>query len=216
MKVTVSSTSMMKPILYSKQISHSSTQHPQRVLGLLEWTGKQSLKDELTVYHRPATSAINPNPVCCHHFLQASNPKAESRIAVFGFEFDGDKTWYQLWNQASKEVCWLLHEDAWDYQTYAIMAMDALVTLLPEWNGELYLNLSEGKTAHSLPQANNALVDKRYDLQVADAATTPNGQLWFLVTVNAADTQVQKEALTSAEHLRTGWISQRSTVQQVA
>lgn len=218
MKVTVSNTSMMKPILYTQTVKHAENQHPQRILGLLERTGKTIIEDQVTVYERPNSSLTVAKPVEWKNFLHIPNSKEQLRAAVFGFEFDGENTWYQLWNQNTNRAYWLRHHDDFDYQPYAIMAMDALVSLLPDWNGELHLHLSPENERSTLSEHPQNLPRRQrthqYDLLISDAATTANGKLWFLVTVKQETTNGPRQRRD--EHLRSGWISSKCMVPHAA
>jgi len=218
MKVTVSSTSMMKPILYTQANNHAQTRHPQRILGLLERTDINNVGEAITIYTLPNRSLGELNPVQWQNFLQIPDSNDQPRAAVFGFKYDGEQTWYQVWNQQTKQVCWLLHTDDFDYQPYAIMAMDALVTLVPDWNGEIYLHLcpaSETNNSDYAPRlAPHQSNSHQHELLISDAATTSTGKLWFLVTVKGESAD-GAEQMQSGQ-LRTGWISQNSPVASAA
>lgn len=209
MKVTVSSTSMMKPMLYTQ--SNIEPEHPQRIVGLLEQTDKEQISKQTVIYHRPDATQENPERTPWQHFLHIPDNKSQPCVAVFGFDHDGERTWYQLWNHQTKQVNWVLQQDGMDYQPYAILAMDALVSLLPNWNGELFWSLSSVSEPESSAhhQTYFRQTNRQFDLLISDAVTTSNGKLWFLVTVQNERTELCEPV--NAECLRTGWISQNST-----
>ena len=211
MKVTLTSTSMMKPILYSQTensvlVNQSKEQHPQRILGLLDQPHSQLSENIARTYRRPDSFGAPSVVSCWQHFLHVANATNEQCIAVFGFEFNGDETWYQLWNTTTQSLCWLMHEGEMDYQPYAIIAMDALVSLLPNWNGELFLALSSANDAHAHSGKFTHSQKNECEFQISDAATMANGQLWFLVTVNQPLNN-QRTPL-AAQFAQSGWISQ--------
>lgn len=218
MKITVSSTSMMKPILHTKSASPSEKKHPQRIVGLLEPKQTQTFCQAAKVHARSNKSSANELPLLWQSFLRIPDRQSQLCVAVFGFEYDGDKTWYQLWSLETNQSYWLAHEDGMEYQPYSIMTMDALVSLLPEWDGELYLTLTtdnlfdatnteinacENVTQNEIQKSNAA--NRGHELLISDAATTASGQLWFLVTVQ--EDQLQTDRQTWGGNLRTGWIS---------
>lgn len=226
MKVTVSSTSMMKPILLSELTSSATKAHPQRVLGLLERTDKDSEHGPLFIHSHPHACNKTPYKEAWSSFMQIQDKQSQWCVAVFGFEFDGKNTWYQIWNLDNNQSGWVMHHSGIDYQPYAIMAMDALVSLLPDWNGELFWtikppHMSEKSSLSytAKPNEKNNLSKKTYfqqrsrsfsgadrhcEVRISDAATSPTGKLWFLVTIQ--DEQ-SLGSCNSNDQLRTGWIS---------
>lgn len=210
MKVTVSSTSMMKPILYTPTSKLAKHRHPQRILGLLEGVDHGNSEVPITTYSRPFQSQSDATPAQGQCLLHIPDAQSQPCVAIFGFQFDGKNTWYQAWNQTAGEACWLKQKDGLEYQPYAIIAMDALVTLLPRWDGEIYLNLAlasqsastEGTLRHSPCQE----LSRDYDLLISDAAATTTGKLWFLVNVKAEYSG--NSAQLHSQELHTGWISQ--------
>jgi len=222
MKITVSSTSMMKPILHIQPTSPTVQQYPLRIVGLLEPGSKKPDSGSAAIYVRSVRSISIAIPLSWQSFLQIPDRHSQLCAAVFGFEFDGERTWYQLWNVETNQAYWLQHEDDMDYQPYSIMAMDALVSLVPDWDGELHLALmsnslsttgQSGSSAYETQSQNQGSrgghseeLSRNQQLLISDAATTATGQLWFLVTV-------QDEKLNSGQPIwdgktRTGWISQ--------
>ena len=215
MKITVSNTSMMKPVLYCEKHSLSSSSHPRRVLGLLEQTNFLSTDNTVSVYNRPTTSGSQPLLQLWHNFMQIPDSRGQPCAAVFGFKFDGHQTWYQIWNVITAKGYWLLHTESMDYKPYAIIAMDALVTLIPGWNGELFLHLTKTQDEGGNKQLKYNLLTRAnkqsYELHISDAATTESGQLWFLVTIKD-----RQKGHKSAAAFDTGWISNSSQVPRAA
>lgn len=230
MKITVSSTSMMKPLLHTDQTSRSYQQHPQRLIGLLEIAKAQSNASPIATFNRPHKTCSTQIPFQWQLCMQILDRHSQLCAAVFGFEFDGEQTWYQLWNTETNQLFWLLHEDDMDYQPYAILAMDKLVSLIPQWNGELCVFPKLGVGAHDLANLKQKSVDNSgdhkskyrenpvhspsYDLFISDSATNATGQLWFLVTLR--HDQLNADLNANSAQVRTGWISHSGSMASAA
>lgn len=216
MKLTISSTSMMKPILHAESHSHCLAA-PQRVLGLLEskqlHTEKRGQADKLVQYHRPNIQHELLQTAMWEDYMQLENRHSENCTAVFGFDFDGVNTWYQLWNSTTGRACWLRHSDDMNYDPFAILAMDALVTLVANWNGTLYQAPSFPNNAYPANSGSTSNIEARHisSLTVSDASTSSAGHLWFLVTVNP----IQNDPDAMPQTHFSGWVSSTGEVQHI-
>jgi len=214
-KLTVSSTSMMKPI-FSIDASKHAVSPPQRVLGLLKSTTpaieNNPISEKLVQYQRPHQQHALLKTAQWLDFLQLDDKRADSCAAVFGFEFDGEHIWYQIWNHTTERACWLRHTDNMEYNPFAILAMDALVTLLPNWDGALYQSPASVNTPTPVRKEEADIIDanKVHNVLVSDSSTCKAGKLWFLVTLNTTDTQMGKESKPIPPLC--GWISQSANV----
>jgi len=208
MKLTVSSTTMMKPLLHTHRHLQCSSP-PQRVVGLLEINlqpGQYSEPQKLVQHYRPDPQHALQCEAQWQDFLRLDNVNNTSCAAVFGFEFDGTRAWYQLWNHTTDQSCWLLHSNEMNYEPFAILTMDALVSLLPNWNGTLYQSPSSPSNSHAESQKPETIDARRIrNLLISDASTSAAGKLWFLVTINSNLTKsdTESEMITT----RSGWIS---------
>jgi len=205
MKLTVSSTAMMKPLLHTKNQSQYLSP-PQRVTGLLEINqvqpGRNNGRQKLVQYRRPDPQCALPTTARWQEFLRLDNVKNISCAAVFGFEFDGTRAWYQLWNRTTNRTCWLLHDNEMNYEPFAILTMDALVSLLPNWDGTLHQSPDSPDGADAVLHEPETIDARRIiNLLIFDASTNAAGQLWFLVTINTHHTD--REMITT----QSGWIS---------
>lgn len=207
MRLTVSSTAMMKPLLQRKDAS-LATPPPMRILGLLERRSdshdRNQLWQKVVQYYRPHLQQPCLHTAQWGHFLEIINTNNDACVAVFGYEFDGANSWYQVWNSQTERSCWIRHHDDMSYQPYAIVAMDALVSLVPNWNGQLHAAPGQDDVSNTKIdlkfKSNDA--DRMCNVLVSDASTDANGHLWFLVTVKpAANTE------SIAHTTKTGWIS---------
>lgn len=222
MRLTVSSTAMMKPLLQCND-ANQTTSPPIRILGLLErqhacQPGINS-GHRVVQYHRPHQHQPYLQTAQWEHFLRINNATDQAFVAVFGYEFDGTRSWYRIWNRQTRRSCWVCHQDGMTYQPYAIVAMDALVSLVPNWNGQLH-KAPNSKAPHKQTQYkkvqkkknpadrthNNTPCDDGTDrhctVMVSDASTDTHGGLWFLVTVDPAN-----DCATETHKTLTGWIS---------
>lgn len=209
MKLTVSNTVMMKPLLHLD--SHPQClSKPHRMVGLLEITQEQHGQNfepqKVVQYSQPGQQHVLPQTAKWQDFLTLDNAKNISCAAVFGFEFDGLNTWYQVWNQLTDQPGWLLHKNNMNYKAYAILTMDALVSLLPNWDGTLHPSLNKAdKEDAGFPKPDTIDARQVSNLQVSDASTCAADQLWFLVTINsisnASDTRLNQTST------RKGWIA---------
>ena len=209
MKLTVSSTSMMKPLLHTEHHSpHPSP--PQRVVGLLEISQVQqrvNLK-KWVQYSRPDKAHSLLQAAERQEFLQLVNTKNISCIAVFGFVFDGTRAWYQVWNCTTDQTCWLKHNSTMNYDAFAILTMDALVSLIPKWDGTLHQAPDATSNAHAMSSESETIDAEQINtLLVSDASTSAAGQLWFLVTINSTQVESNSDTTSNMLHARSGWIS---------
>lgn len=214
MKLTVSSTVMMKPLLHVNK-RHQHAFPPRRVVGLLE-SDQQQLNhihrpQSIVQYSRPNQQQALQNTAKWQDFLQLEDSRNISCTAVFGFEFDGTNTWYRVWNQKTEKACWLLHKNNINYQAYAILTMHALVSLLPNWDGTLHQSPDTTDNRH-VDYQKPATIDSKQisNLLVSDASTSTSGKLWFLVTIYSPLWQGQFESNTIPT--RSGWIAPQLTV----
>ncbi len=208
MKLIVSSTAMMKPLLRTDTAPHQSPP-PQRVLGLLEKSEGSACATQVKFvqYQRPHHLHVLLHTAQWPDFLSLNNKRSESCAAVFGYEFDGENSWYQLWNKTTERAVWLLHADNMNYEPFAIRAMDELVALVPSWDGALYTSPPIHNKPHfaRCSEAHVFEPSLAHNLLVSDASTNADGKLWFLVTVNA---QCYDNSRALAHRpSRTGWIS---------
>jgi len=151
MKLTVSSTAMMNPLLQTDRQAHGLAP-PKRVVGLLDMNQTQpngkNLPNKLVQYNRPDTQQAMLQAARPQDFLNLNSAKNELCTAVFGFHFDGTNAWYQLWNCKTDRASWLQHSTDMNYEPFALLTMNALVTLLPNWDG----------TLHRSPEASSTMV----------------------------------------------------------
>jgi len=198
---------MMNPLLQNTDINLDSPP-PMRVSGLLElrmdsYNNKQFWQ-KLVQYHRPHQQQPCLQTAQWGHFLHINNANDESCVAVFSYEFDGVQSWYHVWNSQAQRSFWISHYDGMIYQPYAIVAMDALVSLVPNWNGRLHASPnnddSSNTTINSIHKYEDA--DRLCNVLVSDASTDENGELWFLVTVKPTDF-----GESNTQKTKTGWIS---------
>lgn len=219
MKLTVSSTSMMKPI-FCIESSQLGTAPPTRVLGLLNNSAlaqrHSTTPKKLLQFQRPCLQHALLKTAVWSDFQHLLNKQDDSCVAVFGFVFDGVQIWYQLWNQKTEQACWLQHTDELEYEPYAILAMDALISLLRSWNGALHQTPNTNIVQPSTPKSTAVVVeaDKIHSVLVSDASTNYTGQLWFLVTLNTAEELYQCNSKPTPLH--SGWISTADTMTSAA
>lgn len=213
MKLTVSNTVMMNPLL-QLDARALSTSPPQRVVGLLEnihTSGVQPCEPQQIVqYGRPDQQSFFVQTAKWQDFLLLDNAKNSSCATVFGFDFDGIKTWYQVWNRTIEQTCWLLHNDSMNYKAFAILTMDALVSLVPNWDGSLYhspVTSSDADNTCHKPETIDA--SQINSLLVSDASTNAGGRLWFQVTIDSNSSEIDTQSHTIP--MRSGWIF--STIQ---
>jgi len=210
MKLTVSSTAMMRPILHTINGSPCSSP-PQRVVGLLERgqldDGSHCKSQKLVQYLRPEKEQVLLHTASWEDLLQIDNDKNQLCVAVFGYVFDGAKTWYQVWNNRTDRTCWLQHNDDMNYEPYAILAMDALVSLLPNWDGTLHQSPGAAINAKSPASQQSKTIDAKHvrHLLISDSSTSAAGKLWFLVTIKT--TQKVQESKLKPISSKSGWIS---------
>ena len=208
MKLIVSSTAMMKPLFRTDTAAHQSPP-PRRVLGLLEKSqdSTSTTQVKFVQYQRPHPLHVRLHTALWQDFLTLDNSRSEPCAAVFGYEFDGKNSWYQLWNKTTEQAVWLLHADNMNYEPFAIRAMDELVSLVPSWDGALYTCPPTHNKTHTARCSEAHLFEPSlaHSLLVSDASTNANGKLWFLVTVNAQC--YDNGGALEHKPSRTGWIS---------
>ncbi len=216
MKLTISSSSMLKPLLLAG-INTPFTPPPDRLTGLLTArSGNSSYTrkfEKIVEYHRPHTA--HPRLSCAKwtDYLAVNDDQFEESLAVFGFNYDGEQTWYQLWNNINGQLVWVMHDDTRVYEPFAIRAMDALVSLIPQWKGWLYPapGCASARNPFSPRSANQIDAQSVHNLRVSDSSTDLSGHLWFLVTVytNCIDKQrlLRKAHEHAAPDARSGWIT---------
>jgi len=210
MQLTVSSTSMLKPILHT-DTRCPNVSPPHRVLGLLECDYYQrspgTRPRKLLQYHRPHTQHALMHNNVWRDFLRLDNGHGDANAAVFGFEFDGERTWYQLWNKKAERAIWLQHSEEMNYAPFAILAMDALVSLIPNWDGMLHQSPASANGQTTSVRIRSSVIDANqiHNLLVSDSSTGSTGQLWFLVTINAKPRSQDTESTSATQ--RSGWIS---------
>lgn len=213
MKLTVSNTAMMKPLLhmYNQPVR---TSPPQRVVGLLEISQAEHNQciglQKQVQYTRPDNQHASLQTALWQDFLQLINVKKVSCVAVFGFVFDGTRAWYQVWNCTTDRAYWLQHNRFMNYDAFAILTMDALVSLLPKWDGTLHqapVATNDDNVAYQKSETIDA--EQIKTLLVSDASTSAAGQLWFLVTINSTrvDNDNDRETTSNMLPKRSGWIS---------
>lgn len=211
MKLTVSSTAMMKPLLHVD--NHPLyTSPPHRVVGLLEisqWQKHKRIEPQKRVqYSRPNEQHALLQTAMWQEFLQLDNVRKISCIAVFGFVFDGTRSWYQVWNCSTNQACWLQHSSCMNYDAFAILTMDALVSLLPKWDGTLHQAPEATGNADTACQNSETIdADQINTLLVSDASTGAAGKLWFLVTINSTRIENDSDTTSHMLSMRSGWIS---------
>jgi len=209
MKLTVSNTVMMKPLLHLDS-HHQSTSRQQRVVGLLEITQAQHSQNfrprEVLQYSHPGQQHALQQTAKWQDFLTLDNVKKISCAAVFGFEFDGLNTWYQIWNQVTDQPCWLLHKNNMNYKAYAILTMDALVSLLSNWDGTLHQSINNADNLEAGCHAPETIdATQINNLQVSDSSTCAADQLWFLVTISSTSNGTDNQSRRIST--RSGWIA---------
>ncbi len=213
MKLTVSNTVMMKPLLHTVR-QPLRTSPPQRVVGLLELSQVQLSQHDKTLKGLQKLAQYNgtnqqyelQQTAEWEDFLQLDNVKKIPCVAVFDFKFDGTNTWYQVWSRTNDQTRWLLHNNSMNYQAYAILTMDALVSVIPNWDGTLYQSPDTPNNPH-IADKKPEIVDANQinNLLVTDASTSTAGQLWFRVTINPRQMEIGTESKIIPT--RSGWIS---------
>jgi len=210
MKLTVSSTAMMNPLLQTDRQAYSLAP-PKRVVGLLDMNqvhpDRKTGPQKLVQYCRPDTQQAMLQTARWQDFLTLSSVKDVLCMAVFNFQFDGTNAWYQLWNCKTDRVCWLQHHDGMNYEPFALLTMNALVTLLPNWDGTLHRSPETSAKTQVGSSFEPETVDANQvnNLLVSDSSTCTAGQLWFLVTISAHSLANGMESTTIPT--RSGWIS---------
>jgi len=203
---------MMKPLLQNTDINLDSPP-PMRVLGLLERRmesyNNNQFWQKLVQYYRPLRQQPCLQAAQWSHFLHINNANDESCVAVFSYEFDGVQSWYHVWNSRAQRSVWISHHDDMIYQPYAIVAMNALVSLVPNWNGLLRASPtnddSSNTTINSIHKYEDA--DRPCNVLVSDASADANGELWFLVTIKPTDFGESDMLESNTRETKTGWIS---------
>ncbi len=213
MKLTVSSTVMMNPLLHSNELAHR-TPPPQRLVGLLEpiqsYKFQHDGPQKIMQYTRPDQQSVLLQTAKWQEFLPLDNVKNNSCAAVFGFDFDGIQTWYQVWNRTTERTCWLLHNNHMNYEAFAILTMDALVSLLPNWDGTLYHSPDALTDSDDMCRTPETIDAKQINnLLVSDASTSTVGRLWFQVTIDSISNENNTKSPMMPK--RSGWIC--STIQ---
>jgi len=214
MKLCVTSTSMMNPVLLRSAPLQGLDTPPTRVLGLLALDAISLLNPDdsnatsrstgLSGYHRPTTQSQHQRTLAVDRFLQLSHQTDQPHYAVFGFLFDGQSCWYRIWDEEASCTYWLKHDNNMAYTPYDIVAMDLLLSMKTNWNGDLYLQPEERCEPHDYDQSAHWL-DARaiHSVLVSDAAVMRSGKLWFLITVKP----IMEAVSDAATRTHTGWVS---------
>lgn len=217
MNLTISGSSMLTPLFLSNNACQTELP-PDRIVGLLTvhsepGNGALSL-DKVVEYNRPEHEHAMLTTARWRDFLQVDNDPQSQNMAVFGFMFDGEHSWYQLWNANREHVCWVRDNDKLNYKPFAILAMDALITLMPSWQGWLFQYPTNLKPDNLfLPIAADRIDQQLVQrIMVSDSSTNLSGVLWFLVTINSgksmSDREIQPRNATFSGAPRCGWITQ--------
>jgi len=215
-KLTISSSSMMNPIFLAEK-NETGDATPDRILGLLtmpsDSVGQHQFFGKVVEYRRPDQEHPQLKTALWSDFQPVKNNELMPCIAVFGFHHDGHCSWYQLWNTTTNSTAWVMHSDNLVYEPFSILAMDALVSLLANWQGLLY-HCPENTLVQNpfLPKAADKIdANFIHSVRVSDASTSIAGQLWFLVTVHINPCQSNALKRDSYEYLsgnsRSGWIT---------
>ena len=98
--------------------------------------------------------------------LQLSHNKINRyRVAVYAVSFDGNDSWYQVWDKRSQRVCWIKHRSDMDYQPFANIVMNEMMKLVP----------------------NSAIVEEAektvtMDFTIFDSVVSVSGNMWLLAS----------------------------------
>jgi len=212
MRLTVSGTTMMNPLLHVDNHPPCASA-PTRVTGLLEndhvQPGPNAELKKYVQYSQPDWNQVMLQSAKWQDFILLHNAKNTACAAVFDFKFDGTNAWYQLWNKTSNQACWLMNNDDMNYEPYAILTMDALVSLLPNWDGTLHQSPHATNKNTSVSDHHHHTIDAKQilGLSICDASTSAAGQLWFHVTVES-NSGWHKMGLDTMP-TQSGWISHR-------
>ena len=171
--------------------THTINSVPSRILGLLR-NDKLSQNpfraiDKVVEYQRPERQFAQLKTARWTDYLQLDIDQHNDALAVFGFHFDGESTWYQLWHTERASLSWIAQTENLQYEPFAILAMDELVSLWPTWKGLIFPQPTLSADGHSrLADQNVKQIEaKKVDsVVISDAVTDSTGELWFLVTVN--------------------------------
>lgn len=225
MKLCVSSTSMMNPVLLGSFNRDSPNKPPTRLLGLLS-LGDSSVSSPsvgMATYSRPQERYQNPTTESEWQFLELQENAARRYCAVFGYLFDGKSIWYRVWNTEYGHTQWLRHSNSMIYSPYDLVVMDALLSLLPKWNKQLYpfpaLRSMPGNNVKK-PCLNNRVQHSvsgspcDTTLMVSDSAVLPTGELWFLVSITPDSTALDGKSTLGST--KTGWISIKTAERRAA
>ena len=98
--------------------------------------------------------------------LQLSQNKINRyRVAVYAMSFDGNDSWYQVWDKCSQRLYWINHRSDMDYQPFANIVMSEMRMLVP--NSAIYEEASKTVTM---------------DFTIFDSVVSISGNMWLLAS----------------------------------